>query len=187
MNREVQQARERFDQQAAAREAWRRSELDAIEAKYPALLAGIVARRDADLAAAEAQCAAQTAAAAEGYRDQSERLAREHRQAMADLQEQYHCQWEAMSGRWHGGMDRFQRELDGINSDCDRVFPAWTSPDLEDWKPPAQMPSAVPFGRLHVELDRIPDGVPSDERLKASRTRFILPAVFPSATTRSVA
>ncbi len=179
MNREVQQAQDRFDQQAAAREARRRSEMEAIESKYPALLAEIVARRDADLAAAEEQCSAQTAAIADGYRDQSEQATREHRQAMADLQEQYHCQWEAMSGRWHGGMDRFQRELDAINSACDRVFPAWTSPELEDWKPPAQMPSAVPFGRLRVDLDRIPNGVPADDRLKRSRTQFTLPAAFP--------
>jgi energy-coupling factor transporter ATP-binding protein EcfA2 len=179
MTGEVQQAQDRFDQQAAAREARRRSELEAIESKYPALLAEIVARRDADLAAAEEKCSAQTAAIADGYRDQSEQVTREHRQAMADLQEQYHCQWEAMSGRWHGGMDRFQRELDAINSACNRLFPAWTSPELEDWKPPAQMPSAVPFGRLRVDLDRIPNGVPADDRLKRSRTQFTLPAAFP--------
>jgi hypothetical protein len=179
MNREVQQALERSEQQAAAREARRQSELEAIESKYPALLAQIVARRDADLAAAEQKCSAQTAALAENYRDQSERLSREHRQAMTDLQEQYHGRWESMSGGWHGGMDRFERELDGINAACDRVFPAWSSPDLQDWKPPAEMPSAVPFGRLHVDLDRIPDGVPADDRLKRSRTRFALPAAFP--------
>jgi energy-coupling factor transporter ATP-binding protein EcfA2 len=84
-----------------------------------------------------------------------------------------------MSGRWHGGIDRFQRELDAINAACDGSFPAWTSPELEDWKPPAQMPSAVPFGRLHVDLDRIPNGVPADDRLKLSRTRFTMPAAFP--------
>jgi energy-coupling factor transporter ATP-binding protein EcfA2 len=179
MNREVQQAQERFDQQAAAREARRRSELEGIESKYPALLAAIVARRDADLAAAEETCSAQTAAIAEGYRDRSEQVTREFRQAMADLQEQYHGQWEAMSGRWHGGMDRLQRELDAINADCGRVFPPWTSPDLEDWKPPAEMCSAVPFGRLHVDLQRIPNGVPADDRLKLSRTQFTMPAAFP--------
>jgi hypothetical protein len=179
MNREVRQAQDRFDQQVAAREARRQSELEAIESKYPALLAEIVARRDADLAAAEEKCSAQTAAIAEGYRDQSERLTREHRQEMADLQEQYHRQWEAMSGRWHGGMDRFQRELNAINSACDRGFPPWTSPELEDWKPPAEMSSAVPFGRLHVDLGRIPNGVPVDDRLKLSRTQFTLPAAFP--------
>ena len=41
------------------------------------------------------------------------------------------------------------------------------------------MPSAVPFGRLHVDLDRIPNGVPADDRLKLSRTRFTMPAAFP--------
>ena len=178
MKHEVQQAQQRSDHQADAREARRWSELESIDSKYPSLLADIVARRDVALAAATEKCSAQTAAVAQTYRDQSERVTREQRQAMADFQQQYHCQWEAMSGRWHGGMDRFQQELDAINADCAAVFPAWSSPELEDWKPPAQMPSAVPFGRLDLDLSRIPDGLPGDQRLKRQRTQFTLPAPF---------
>ena len=113
------------------------------------------------------------------YRRESERLLAEHTRATAERAERHRVEWSRVTEPWYRGLAYFDSEVQALNTVCDRWFPAWDGEDWQRWLPPREDPPPIRFGAYPLDLARIPDGMPQDERLRPLESVFSVPALTP--------
>ena len=113
------------------------------------------------------------------YLAQSAALRETRQQALAASKAQHEREWNEMAQRWNAGVARFVEAVETIRKNCERLFPDWSAADAPSWTPPAEMPAAVRFGQINVQLAKIRGGIPDDPRLKPPATEFTLPLLLP--------
>ncbi|CAN5637965.1 hypothetical protein BH09PLA1_BH09PLA1_08740 [soil metagenome] len=86
----------------------------------------------------------------------------------------------ALHKRWTDGLKRIQAPI-GVHGDGradETVAPhQWEDPAWKKWTPPSGFASAIPFGRLQVDVKQIATMVPANSRLELPKT-FSLPALL---------
>ena len=100
-------------------------------------------------------------------------------QALAASKCQHEREWNEMAQRWNAGVARFVEAVEAIRSNCERLFPDFNAADAPSWTPPSEMPAAVRFGQVNVQLAKIRGGIPDDPRLKPPAAEFTLPLLLP--------
>src|SRR5262249_22104256 len=70
---------------------------------------------------------------------------------------------------------------------AERQFLDWHNADVDAWQPPTAAPDGLQFGTLTLDLKDVPNGLPTDDRLKGfGPTRHELPALLPFPRRASV-
>lgn len=90
--------------------------------------------------------------------------------------------WQGIETNWHHQMEPLYRAMDDMNMEMDHRFPPWSGDLVEQWLPPDQFTPATKFGRLDLDLTKLPHGLPKDPRLAlpgASRVHVPLALTFP--------
>jgi hypothetical protein len=100
----------------------------------------------------------------------------EYERRCRELRSQHDRDWQALSERWHGGMSRIEDAWKEMNAECDRLFPDWTA-DFRTWRP-TESPGAIQFGRVTLDLAKVKNGIPDDERLRPAETVAQFPALM---------
>ncbi|MEN6452483.1 MAG: FtsK/SpoIIIE domain-containing protein, partial [Thermoguttaceae bacterium] len=155
-DRELEQVDGTYPKRLAELDAWRETTLRQIEEKYPPLL------REMD----------------ERFSAESQQAETRHRQAIEESQQRFDQQWGDMAERWRTGVEEFRRAAEESQAAC-RAFPDWNSSAWDAWKPPMEIPSAMPLAYGQVNLAEIKGGVPQDARLRPAQTEFALPLPLP--------
>src|SRR5262249_35975547 len=93
------------------------------------------------------------------------------------IQLDYETARQQLTAAWTEGLAQIQAVVDQLREVNDQLFPPWNESAWRKWTPPTVVPPVVRFGQLQVDLEKIPDGLPADERLRAARRRgCIVPA-----------
>ena len=184
---DVAKAEERFNQVVADHEAKREQALREADETYPPRVKAAADRREAELKQADEffpkrlteiqeRFGRDTAAADQKYAGQKEATTR----ALAEA-------WQALESRWRDGLARVDEVVTSVNREADAVFLDWHGADLDAWRPPAAAPDGMRFGGLTLDLAGIPQGLPTDPRLRRhGPTRHDFPALLPFPRTGSV-
>jgi S-DNA-T family DNA segregation ATPase FtsK/SpoIIIE len=154
---ELQQAETSYPPQLAQLAVARDRAIQEIDEKYPRLLHDIDAR----------------------YAAEAEQLDAEYARAIQENERHWRQQWTDMADRWFTGIEMFRAGIEQINNTCRDLFPDWHTSDWSRWSTPAAIPPAFRLGSGKVELARIENGIPADEKLRTAQTEFVLPALLP--------
>ncbi len=99
-------------------------------------------------------------------------------------EERYAREWDELKTRWHEGIRRVAAGVAELNTESDRLFPPWTSPAWNDWRPATMAPPSIRFGQMQIEMQQVPGGVSDEPELNDDvPEQFTLPALvdFPRA------
>jgi hypothetical protein len=93
------------------------------------------------------------------------------------IQLDYETARQQLTAAWTEGLAQIQAVVDQLHQVNDQLFPPWNESAWRKWTPPTVVPPVVRFGQLHVKLEKIPDGLPADEQLRAATPPgWIVPA-----------
>ncbi|HVR36556.1 MAG TPA: FtsK/SpoIIIE domain-containing protein [Methylomirabilota bacterium] len=104
-----------------------------------------------------------------GLRRESETGEREMSTALAakltQLESGQRAQWEALEREWRERVHPLVEAIRRANDFDKETFPDWEDPLWEDWVPPKEFRNAARFGRVEVDLGKLVETLPRDERL----------------------
>ncbi|MCA9268931.1 MAG: hypothetical protein KDA41_10700, partial [Planctomycetales bacterium] len=169
-------AQAEWDAASARITAERDAQLVSAKEKYQGRHTEISDRRKRKLAEAEAHYPPLIAERKAAHKVALEELSQEHQRALDASRETFEADWNAMRSQWVDGVHNVAAELDAMNAYCAERFPAWETVNWDAWRPPADAPPAVQFGRQAVTLADFPDGVSAYDDLAVEPTRFAPPA-----------
>ncbi|MGC4014306.1 MAG: FtsK/SpoIIIE domain-containing protein, partial [Luteolibacter sp.] len=66
---------------------------------------------------------------------------------------------------WTAEMMPLKEQLDALEAPAEARYPEWNHDLCEQWEPPAETPQAVRIGRIAVNLNHLPGGIPKSPRL----------------------
>ena len=121
------------------------------------------------------------------FEQDSHQLQESFRKTSQTTKQQYDEVWSNLIRTWTEGLARVGGLAGEVNEESARRFLDWDQTALDQWKPPAEVPPALPFGTFKIDLSDFPSGVPVDPRLKdAGPTQLQLPALVPFPIQASV-
>ena len=166
---------------AAIAELARQKEKDLgdLERTHNTIVAEATSRHEAELAQLDDFFSMRINNLDQTYRRESERLLAEQARQTAERGERHRLEWSRVTEEWYRGLAHFDSEVHALNTLCDHWFPAWETEEWDGWLPPREDPPPIRFGKYPVDLARIPDGMPKDERLRPEESLFSVPAVTP--------
>jgi DNA segregation ATPase FtsK/SpoIIIE, S-DNA-T family len=176
---EMKKAEEAYAAATAEIERRKEHDLKQVEAAFPPRLAEIAAARDRALPTVDEKLARRIRELDAHLAAETERLIADHARATKENEDRYRRQWDGMSQRWLSGMEAVRGTIGQMGSECRNLFPDWHSSDWSRWRPSAAIPDAFQFGAAKLELARIKDGVPADERLRPAQSEFDVPMLLP--------
>ena len=133
------------------------------EAKYGGVAQQLDAQRDAEVSAAEQECASALEAARRTHDEASSAEMATHSATMQRLSAELAAMRRAAASAWRGAQQRWISAVQSCRDRADASFPPWASPVWRDGPLPASqgMPGA-PVGTVHVHLPSIRGAVPTD-------------------------
>jgi len=171
-------AQELRDRTIAGAETRRDQDLRNIQEKRDAEIEETNKKRDEQLAAANEkfpplldQLAVQRRAAVE---ENENRL----KQRVATAQATHENAWAALAQNWRSGFQAVADELAGMRAVCEQLFPNWSVTAWNDWTRPVDPPESIRFGRCHLPLAAVKNGISTDQRLVPEQTQLELPALM---------
>jgi DNA segregation ATPase FtsK/SpoIIIE, S-DNA-T family len=145
----------------------REHELRRAEEQFPPRLEELTRGRDRDLRQAEEKHQGLLAQCSARHESELRAVKEKHDRMLAEITRRHDEQWSALTTAWQGGLTRYEETVQRIEDLCSRIFPPWDSPAWGAWLPPDEVPEGMRFGSVRVGLERIPHGIPQDERLRA--------------------
>lgn len=178
--REASAAELKFQKACEEYDARRDLALEEAEAAYPPRIQAISDRRDAARKEAEEFYPRRLAEIQAWFQAETQKLEDSHAAANETNDTLYQNAWAALIERWRVGLAQAEAHATSVNTETSRLFLDWHHADINAWEPPSAVPPALQFGRFRVDLAEIPQGLPTDERLKdQGPTRHDLPALLP--------
>ncbi|WP_165068799.1 FtsK/SpoIIIE domain-containing protein [Paludisphaera rhizosphaerae] len=165
-----------------------RKALEEADSVYPARLAGLKSKRDEDLKKADSHYPPKIQARKEKHEQETKALTDRIQSEKGATKTAYETAWADLIKSWTDGLAHVGAINSDVNSESARRFLEWDGKEeIDGWKPPEEVPPAMPFGRFKFELADFPHGRPTDDRLKnAGPTEFDFPAFLPFPTQSSV-
>ena len=96
-----------------------------------------------------------------------------------ELRRRYQQAWKDLILSWRTDVSDLGRASDALTQTATAICPAWDDVARDDTPFPTVSPSVLRLGRIHVDLDLIEGGLPTDPRLKPERQNFDLPILLP--------
>ncbi len=109
---------------------------------------------------------------------ESQQLIDQRQQQLEASRQTFQQRWQQVIQDWGQGMDLFQSQVDDLNAQSERLFPAWDAVDWAQWQATDEDLPMLRFGSLHFSLDMLPNGRSQHELLKRDRNEFDLPATL---------
>ena len=107
-------------------------------------------------------------------------LDEKYREMKEKIRARHESVWRASADRWRAGMEQVSASLDALVREANALGPVWDDSSWSDRALPRLVPPAVRFGAARLELERLPDGVSQDPRLREGLpTVFHFPALRP--------
>src|SRR5208283_996830 len=185
--REIKKAEETLAHRTGEAEARQQRERQEADVKYPARMAELALKRDADLQHADEHYPPRIKALDVKFEQDSHQLQESFRKTSQTTKQQYDEVWGNLIRTWTEGLARVGGLAGEVNEESARRFLDWNRTALDQWKPPTEVPPALPFGTFKIDLSDFPSGLPVDPRLKdAGPTRLELPALVPFPIRASV-
>ncbi|MBN1588381.1 MAG: hypothetical protein JW888_02595 [Pirellulales bacterium] len=182
LHAELDRASEQYNTVVAESRACRDTEVKKADEDYPPRLTELIVQRERDLEQLEAEHTREMEEFEQRYREETQQREDEYSEKVEQRDRLHLDAWNEMAHDWQTGMDAFDESVDELNRALQERFFDWTTRSASEWLPVAEMPPAVPFGRISIDLARLDGGIPADERLRRQRNQFILPAMvaFPN-------
>ncbi|MBN2022861.1 MAG: hypothetical protein JW809_08695 [Pirellulales bacterium] len=179
LERELSGATEQSSAALAEIHARRQTALEEADAHYPPRLTELIVQRERELDRLEEEYTRQLEQWNQARATRTAQLESQYSDQVKEQEDDYRQAWDELSRNWREGMAAFEQGVDELNAATADLFLDWQTREPSQWKPAAENPRAVPFGRVEVDLARLDGGIPTDERLRPERTRFTLPALVP--------
>ncbi|APW58676.1 FtsK/SpoIIIE domain-containing protein [Paludisphaera borealis] len=184
---DYKKAEDKMKVRVAEADARQQKALAEADVVYPQRLADIRKRREEESQKCEATYPPRIQAHKEKFDADAKQLQDHHRGIREATKNAYDAAWNELIRTWTEGLARVGGAVNEVNEEATRRYLDWTGADIKDWKPPTEVPPALPFGKFSFDLGEFPSGYPADERLKnAGPTRFELPALVPFPTKSSI-
>ncbi len=90
----------------------------------------------------------------DNYNANKNRMEAEHRTA-----------WAALEADWKNAIEPLCHDLQAAETAAEKMFPAWTGTNWDNWAPPTEFQNAATFARLEVNLAKFAEALPRDKRL----------------------
>ncbi|MBX3443675.1 MAG: hypothetical protein KF774_14805 [Planctomyces sp.] len=137
------------------------------------------ARRDAELAAADADHQSRQVELAHSGLAESDRLKSEIAARLTARQKQQSAIWSELKTGWERATADLWSAVDDARADSGEQFPNWPTLAAPDRNWPTAIPSGIRLGEFEIHLDCWEGAVSSDMRLAPRTTSFRLPATLP--------
>lgn len=192
--RSIQEAKERIEQEKTQLadnvnkkltdiKQRRDQDLASTNEEYPRRLAEIEQENANARNKAKEHYPAKLAQLKEQYEQHLVNLKKEQQERLTGHGSEYEKSWNELIERWTHGIDHARSEITSLNDTAEKLFPDWSSEVWNNWQAPRVSPRVMPLGRISVDMEQMPGGVPTDERLPLKGpAQFDLPALihFPS-------
>lgn len=155
------------------------ADLDRVEKSRAARLDEIAQRRQRELTEATERRDRVVCELDEAFQREIGRLKVSGQRALLESDQRFQRRWREMAAGWQTGIEKFHNAAAEIDNACRQFFPDWDRTDWNAWTPATDVLPPIPLGHYEVELAKIPGGIPEDESLRPSHTRFALPALLP--------
>ncbi len=175
----VREAEENMARLVAEAEQKRQEQRKLADEKYPAKAEKIRLKRDEDIKLADEKYPPRIEAIKKKYVQDKQEFDEAYRKTKESTQQAYNQAWQKLIDTWTGGMAKIDDSLRQVKEEASRRFLDWDRPELDGWKPPAEVPPGLQFGTFAVDLSQFPSGMPRNPRLKSVPTHFDLPALLP--------
>ena len=136
------------------------STLEALEESTKIRLEKAKNLRDQKLAEAEQTQTRKVTEVAQRLKAESARIESDLALGTKETEERYQREWSRLVTRWNGGLESAERAIDLVNAEASRRFLDWNQSPVQ-WKPSVEVPPALRFGQMAIDLEKIPHGVPS--------------------------
>ncbi len=137
-------------------------------------------RRDDDLHEAEEKNWATRSEADERHDRDLASCNSAHEERLRELKSAYDAAWQELTDRWRTGIQTLRHEFADLNEVNELLFPAWDSPTWQERPEVRDVPRGIRLGEQAFDLAAIPNGLPSDRRLKLDEPlNGELPAFLP--------
>ncbi len=160
------------------REKWKEGEIGRAGQTYPQRLAQLRRDLDESLETAKQRHATALAMATEARDRHVAKNREEHAKRVRELRADYEREWESLRSRWFAGLEEMNASWQAIRTECERLFPNWNTTDYETWPAPVEPAEAIQLGTVTLDLAKVKNGIPQDERLKPAATQLQVPALM---------
>ncbi|QQS09842.1 MAG: AAA family ATPase [Phycisphaerales bacterium] len=175
---EIRKARERFAAIKQELSRKRRLEEPSLREKHQSKIAKATQEHDEAARHARAAHAQRVEAITSRERTVTEEATKNredaHRQADATLRDER----EAMTRRWTEAVANLDDEYESLVAQAERLCPAWDDESWARFTAREQVPEAIRFGTLEVDLASAPGGLPTDGLRVPAQTHLRLPAML---------
>jgi hypothetical protein len=179
-NEEIHKAYAKYRRRRASLKAKLATALEEVDARFKQRQADIEQRRLADVQTAELRCHGRHAKGKQRHADEVRQAEQRCQRRLLELRTVNAQQWAALSGNWQTAMNHLRQVSGDIAGQIRKSYPPWDDPAWQQWTPPTVPPPAVCFGSFEVDLDQVPQCMPSDERLRAMTPGMLhMPALCP--------
>ncbi len=114
------------------------------------------------------------------HQQQKQEAERQREESLSELQVSHDHAWRELRDRWRQETGEIYERIESARAESADLFPAWSDPTWENFRPRYEFPSAIRFGDLAVDLAALPEGLPRSEELALpGPAELALPASLP--------
>ena len=112
------------------------------------------------------------------FQARAEQLTRNHQESLDAIESERQKSWRRLTERWQSGIEQFRNSVECMNQYCHQHFPDWPTINWGKWKHPIEPVAALRIGQTTLDLDRLKEGIPKDDRLHVNEKMYHLPTVL---------
>jgi DNA segregation ATPase FtsK/SpoIIIE, S-DNA-T family len=83
----------------------------------------------------------------------------------ARIEAEYRAGWITLEADWKKAIEPLAHDLQAAGLAAEKMFPAWTTANWQNWMPPKDFQNVAQFGRLDVDIARFAETMTKDKRL----------------------
>lgn len=164
-----------FEQRMTELTNWRRTELAQIERSSSARKSQLEQSRDIELARLSRSGSLASSEADSARREQLLLLEQAHQTRMAEIEQRFADDWQALCQDWRQGLAEFTQQAQNWRDEMSAVCPAWDQVAALSGHVTGQ---AISIGQFDVSLKQLDQGLPEARDLEPVPSSWQLPAVL---------
>jgi DNA segregation ATPase FtsK/SpoIIIE, S-DNA-T family len=178
-DREVTAAKEKYEAIRVQIGKRREARMKRIEEKYPARLKELEVQRTRDIEEANSERDRIVSEAKAKRERELSQLRGRTEPILNELRTNRDEQWGMLQQDWTKRINELEQLRAAVLAEDDAYFFPWDDDRWNDWDAPTEFPPTIRFGKVAIDLNEFPGGVPDDERLPMPMpTQFDLPALL---------
>lgn len=159
-------AQQKYDKKRKLAEEKREEQLTKLRGDYEPVLNILKREHEESLGAAKEAKSRQLTETADEHQAEMAEITRQREEKLQLARTEYEGTLQHIIHDWQKTIDHVTTVANEVRSHCQRLFPDWDKVEEQGWTPSEEVPMGMPFGRLMISLDDIPDGVPAHDQLQ---------------------